>query len=90
MILGIIAIALWIGSIIGYVIYNLYQKNIKLEEMVIKQSNFIQSLGSTIQESDKVIKELDTKIWTEGDRELASAFQNLRAIQEALNQYRLN
>lgn len=88
--LGIIAIILWIGSVIGYIIYNLYQKNLKLEEMVIRQSNFIQSLNGVIQESDKVIRELDTKIWTEGDRELAAVFQNLRAIQEALNQYRVN
>lgn len=85
---GVIAILLWVVSIIGYVIYNLYQKNLKLEDIVIKQSNLIQGLGSVIQESDKVIRELDTKIWTEGDKELAAVFQNLRAIQEALNQFR--
>ena len=85
---GMIAITLWVVSIIGYIIYNLYQKNIKLEDIVIKQSNLLQGLGGIIQESDKVIRELDTKIWTEGDKELAAVFQNLRAIQEALNQYR--
>ena len=85
---GIIAIALWVVSIIGYIIYNLYQKNLKLEDIVIKQSNLLQGLGGIIQESDKVIRELDTKIWTEGDKELAAVFQNLRAIQEALNKYR--
>lgn len=85
---GIIAIVLWVVSIIGYIIYNLYQKNIKLEDMVIRQSNLLQGLGNVIQESDKVIRELDTKIWTEGDKELAAVFQNLRAIQEALNQFR--
>lgn len=88
--LGIIAIILWVGSVIGYIIYNLYQKNIKLEEMVVRQSSLIQGLSGVIQESDRVIKELDTKIWTEGDKELAAVFQNLRAIQEALNQYRIN
>lgn len=85
---GVIAIALWVISIIGYIIYNLYQKNLKLEDIVIKQSNLINGLGNVIQESDKVIRELDTKIWTEGDKELAAVFQNLRAIQEALNQFR--
>ncbi len=88
--LGTIAIILWVGSVIGYIIYNLYQKNIKLEEMVVRQSSLIQGLSGVIQESDRVIKELDTKIWTEGDKELAAVFQNLRAIQEALNQYRIN
>lgn len=88
--LGTIAIILWVGSVIGFVIYNLYQKNVKLEEMVVRQSSLIQGLSGVIQESDRVIKELDTKIWTEGDKELAAVFQNLRAIQEALNQYRIN
>lgn len=86
--LGIISIILWIGSVIGYIIYNLYQKNLKLEEMAIKQANLIGGLSGIIQESDKVIKELDTKIWAEGDKELAAVFQNLRIIQEALNQFR--
>ena len=85
---AIISISVWVVSIIGYVLYNLYQKNVKLEDIVIKQSNLLTGLGSIINESDKVIKELDTKIWAEGDKELAAVFQNLRAIQEALNQYK--
>jgi len=86
--LAIISISLWILTIVGYVFFNLYQKNVKLEDMVIRQSNLLTGLGNIINESDKVIKELDTKIWAEGDRELAAVFQNLRSIQEALNQYR--
>ena len=86
--MGLIAIILWVATLLGYVLYNLYQKNVKLESIVIKQSNLLQSLSVVIGESDKVIRELDTKIWTEGDKELASVFQNLRAIQQALNQFK--
>jgi hypothetical protein len=86
--IGTISIILWIVTVIGYVLFNLYQKNVKLENMVINQANLINGLSGIIGESDKVIKELDTKIWTEGDKELAAVFQNLRTIQEALNQYR--
>lgn len=86
--LGTIALILWPVTIIGFIIYNLYQKNIKLEAMVLRQENLLAGLAGIIGESDKVIKELDTKIWTEGDKELAAVFQNLRMIQEALNQYR--
>ena len=85
--LGVISISLWVLTIVGYVVYNLYQKNTKLENIVIQQANFIDALKKVIQGSDKVIRELDTKIWTEGDKELAAVFQNLRAIQEALNQF---
>jgi len=86
--IGTISIILWVVTILGYVLFNLYQKNVKLENMVINQANLINGLSGVIAESDKVIKELDTKIWTEGDKELAAVFQNLRTIQEALNQYR--
>lgn len=86
--IGTIALILWLVTILGYVLYNLYQKNIKLEAMVIRQENLLAGLSGIIGESEKVIKELDTKIWTEGDKELAAVFQNLRMIQEALNQYR--
>ena len=86
--LGLIALILWPVTILGYILFNLYQKNLKLEAMVIRQENLLNGLTSIIAESDKVMKELDSKIWTEGDKELAAVFQNLRMIQEALNQYR--
>ncbi len=58
--------------------------------MVVRQANFIEAIRNIIGASDKVLKELDTKIWTESDKELANAFQNLRMIQEALNQFKVN
>lgn len=85
---GTIALILWPVTILGYILFNLYQKNLKLEAMVIRQENLLAGLSGIINQSDKVIKELDTKIWTDGDKELAAVFQNLRMIQEALNQYR--
>ena len=88
MLFGIIAISLWVITIIGWVIYNLYSKNVKLEQTVVNQANFIANVQYLISESDKVLKELDTKIWVEGDKELMVVFQNLKAIQEALNQFK--
>jgi hypothetical protein len=88
MIYGIIAIVLWVVTVLGWVLYNLYTKNLKLENTVIVQAGFINNIQLLIQESDKVLKELDTKIWVEGDKELAVVFQSLKAIQETLNQYK--
>lgn len=88
MLFGIIATSLWVITIIGWVIYNLYSKNIKLEQTAVNQANFIANVQYLISESDKVLKELDTKIWVEGDKELMVVFQNLKAIQEALNQFK--
>ena len=87
MLFGIISISLWILTIVGWVIYNLYKKNLRLEETVIAQVNFIGGLQQLIGESDKALKNLDEKIWMESDKELQTVFQNLKAVQEGLNQF---
>lgn len=84
---GWIMVALWAATILGWIIFNLYQKNIKLENTVINQANFIAGLQSLIGESEKAVKSLDDKIWLESDKELQQVFYNLKAIQEGLNQF---
>jgi hypothetical protein len=87
MIFGIITLSLWVVTIVGWVIYNLYKKNLKLERTVINQATFIAGLQALIGESDRALKGLDDKIWMESDKELQTVFQNLRAVQEGLNQF---
>lgn len=87
MVFGIIMLVTWVATIVGWVIYNLYQKNVKLEQTVISQANFIASLQALIGESDKALKGLDDKIWLESDKELQTVFHNLKAVQEGLNQF---
>jgi hypothetical protein len=84
---GWIMLAVWALTVVGWVIYNLYQKNIKLENTVISQANFIAGLQLLIGESEKAVKNLDDKIWLESDKELQQVFYNLKAIQEGLNQF---
>jgi len=87
MVFGWIMVGVWIATVVGWIIFNLYQKNVKLESTVVAQANFIASLQMLIGESDKALKDLDDKIWLESDKELQTVFQNLKAIQEALNQF---
>jgi hypothetical protein len=84
---GWIMLAVWALTVVGWIIYNLYQKNIKLENTVISQANFIAGLQGLIGESEKAVKNLDDKIWLESDKELQQVFYNLKAIQEGLNQF---
>ena len=83
----LIMLFIWIATVIGWVIYNLYQKNVKLETTVLAQANFIGGLQQLIGESEKALKNLDDKIWMESDVELQTVFQNLKAVQEGLNQF---
>ena len=87
MILGLIMLFIWIATVIGWVIYNLFTKNRKLEVTVLAQANFIAGLQQLIGESDKALKNLDDKIWMDSDKELQTVFQNLKAVQEGLNQF---
>lgn len=84
---GWIMLAVWALTVVGWIIYNLYQKNVKLENTVISQANFIAGLQSLIGESEKAVKNLDDKIWLESDKELQQVFFNLKAIQDGLNQF---
>jgi hypothetical protein len=87
MILGLIMLFIWIATVVGWVIYNLFNKNRKLEVTVLAQANFIAGLQQLIGESDKALKNLDDKIWMDSDKELQTVFQNLKAVQEGLNQF---
>jgi hypothetical protein len=83
----LIMLFIWIATVVGWIIYNLYQKNIKLETTVLAQANFIGGLQQLIGESEKALKNLDDKIWMDSDIELQTVFQNLKAVQEGLNQF---
>ena len=83
----LIMLFIWRATVVGWIIYNLYQKNVKLETTVLAQANFIGGLQQLIGESEKALKNLDDKIWMDSDIELQTVFQNLKAVQEGLNQF---
>lgn len=78
-------INLWILTIIGYVIYNLYAKNEKLEDMVKARDAKLQSVKSIVDESDRVVNELDTIGAFKSDDEIGFFFKTIKLIQETLN-----
>ena len=88
MIFGIIMLVLWLVTIPSWIIYNLYNKNTKLENVVINQATFIAGIQTLILQSDKALKDLDDKIWMESDRELQTVFESLKTIQLALNTFK--
>lgn len=88
MIFGVIMLVLWLVTIPSWIIYNLYNKNTKLENVVINQATFIAGIQTLILQSDKALKDLDDKIWMESDRELQTVFESLKTIQLALNTFK--
>ena len=59
MILGIISIILWVLTIFGYIIWNLNQKVIKLEQIATKQKIVIDSVAYIVEESNKQLSQVE-------------------------------
>ncbi len=87
MVTTILNILLWVFTIIGYIIYNLYSKNVKLEQMVLEREKTLETLSDIINESDRVLKELDKIGAFKSDDEIGFFFNNVKAIQETLNEF---
>ena len=83
-----VGIFLLLGSF--YVIWNLLRKNEKLEDMNIAQDNYIQQISTIMSESNKKIKEIDSKQIFQSDDEIGWFFQGIKEIQEYINDYNIN
>jgi hypothetical protein len=83
-------IALWVLTILGYVIYNLYSKNIKLEQMVVDRDQTLRNLSDVINESDRVLKDVDRLGAFQSDDEIGFFFNTVKAIQDTLNDFSFN
>lgn len=87
MVVTVINLFLWVGSILGFIIYNLSQKNRKLEQMVIDRDKILDSLSMTIEESNNVLIELDKIGAFKSDDEIGYFFKTIQSIQKVLNQF---
>lgn len=87
MILTIAAISLWVVSVIGYVIWNLFQKNRKLESIVVNQQVFIESIKGCMKEINTCANEIDSKLWVQSDPEFLSLMENVKQMQVRINEF---
>lgn len=78
---------LWITTIGGYLIYNLYRKNEVLEGMVIEKDKRLAQIESIVQDSDRVLKEIDRIGAFKSDDEIGFFFNTVKEIQQTLNDY---
>lgn len=83
----IISISLWITSVIGYVIWNLYNKNKKLEKMVVNQQVFISSIKDAMREVNTCANLIDSKLWVQSDPEFLSLMENVKEMQSKMSNF---
>ena len=86
---GIIAIVIWIASIVAYIVYNLLTKNEKLERMIEERDIYINNLDAVIEDITKRLQEVDMKGTFASDDEVGFFFNSLKQMSETLNVYKI-
>jgi hypothetical protein len=96
MIIILIYILIVFILILMYTTYNLLRKNEKLEDIIENQSKilsgymtYLNKISDIIDHSNKRLKEIDTKGSFESDDEIGFFFEQLKSIQQILNQFNI-
>jgi hypothetical protein len=83
----LINVGILLLAVLFYVIWNLLRKNEKLEDAIKQRDNYIQNISIIMSESDKKLKEIDSKQIFESDDEIGWFFKGIKEIQELINEY---
>ncbi len=75
---------------ISYIIWNLMRKNERLEDALNKRDEYIDAMSIVMSESDRKIKEIDSKQIFESDDEIGWFFKGIKEIQALINEYNSN
>jgi len=85
----IVSILVTIVMVLLYVTRNLLMKNEKYEDLVEGYRVFILRFQQQVKESDKRIKEIDSKGTFKSDDEVGYFFNELKKIQDSLTNFRV-
>lgn len=84
-----IVILIIVIATLCYVIYNLMRKQEIAEDILGGYLDYLTNISTIIQMSDKKLKELDNKDTFKGDDEVGFFFDQIKNIQEILNQFNI-
>ena len=76
-----LSIILWIVTVMGFVVWNLYQKNKKMEDILEAQNYYIQTMMAMSSELDAIVNKMDTTMWVQSDPELIQLFDTIKNLQ---------
>lgn len=72
-----------------YIIRNLLLKNERYEDTLAAYQNFIAQFQRQVQESDKKLKEIDSKGLFDSDDEIGWFFTQLKEIQKNISEFKI-
>ena len=88
MIITIIILSLLV-VILGYTTFNLLRKNELQEEILLSYLDYLNKISGIIDFSDQKIKEIDAKETFKSDDEIGFFFEQVKQIQDVLNQFKI-
>jgi hypothetical protein len=83
-VLGILVVVL------GYTTINLLRKNEKTEDIIIRQSEFIEEFSKQIDIADNRLKQIDEKGFFKSDDEIGWFFSQIKVIQNSISKFKLD
>jgi len=88
MIITIIILSLLVVTL-GYTTFNLLRKNETQEEILLSYLDYLNKISGIINFSDQKIKEIDSKETFKSDDEIGFFFEQVKQIQDVLNQFKI-
>ena len=88
MIITIIILSLLVVTL-GYTTFNLLRKNETQEEILLSYLDYLNKISGIIDFSDQKMKEIDSKETFKSDDEIGFFFEQIKQIQDVLNQLKI-
>jgi hypothetical protein len=85
----VVGILLVLALVLIYIVFNLYRKVTKQEDILEYQVEYLRKVSYLIQESKLYIEQLDQSGAFQADDELGVFFNFMKEIQDTINTYRL-
>ena len=83
----VISVSLWIVTALSYVIFNLYSKNKKMENMIISQNSLIKDFMVSSKVFSELVNKIDITMWVQSDPELLEIFETIKQLKSTLDRY---
>ena len=88
MIAAIVILSLLVVAL-GYTTYNLLRKNEKQEDILASYLDYLDRLSRVIEVSDEKLKQVDDRGTFKSDDEVGFFFQQIKGLQDILNEFQL-
>jgi uncharacterized membrane protein YukC len=88
MVIAIILLVILV-CVFGYTTYNLLKKNEKQEDILASYLLYMDQLSKIIEHSDERLQKIDSKGTFQSDDEIGWFFEQIKVIQERLNNFKI-